>query len=83
MPDSEFHLIPKDITVFLGKNNTVTWINEDDAPSTLISSHPPVWSTGLLLPGDTVSITFNETGVYKYHGSPHPWKTGSITVLDD
>ena len=83
IPDNKFHLIPSEITVYLGKNNTVTWINEDDTPSTLVSSHPPFWSTGLLKHGETASITFNETGIYEYHGSPHPWKVGSITVLED
>lgn len=81
LPDNEHHLIPKDITVYLGKNNTVTWINEDDTPSTLVADDG-TWSTGQLLFGDTASITFNETGVYHYHGMPHPWKTGSITVKD-
>ena len=80
-PDNEHHLIPKDITVFLGKNNTVTWINEDDTPSTLVADDG-TWSTGQMSFGDTASVTFNETGVYHYHGSPHPWKTGSITVKD-
>jgi len=81
-PDNQFHLIPQEITVFLGKNNTVTWVNEDDVPSTLISDLSE-WSTGLIVPGETASITFNQTGVYDYHGQPHPWKTGKIIVLED
>jgi len=80
--DNQFHLIPEEITVVLGKNNTVTWINEDDVPSTLTSDLKG-WSTGLIMPGETASITFNQTGVYDYHGQPHPWKTGKIIVLDE
>jgi len=80
--DNQFHLIPEEITVVLGKNNTVTWINEDDTPSTLISDLQG-WSTGLINPGETTTITFNQTGVYNYHGNPHPWKTGVVIVLEE
>ena len=31
-------LIPQEITVVLGKNNTVTWINEDDTSHGITSS---------------------------------------------
>ena len=82
-PENQLHLIPEEITVVLGKNNTVFWINQDDTPSTLVSNGPPIWSTGLLTPGESSSVTFNKTGMYEYHGEPHPWKVGKVIVLDD
>lgn len=81
-PNNQFHLIPEEITVVLGQNNTVIWINEDDTPTTLTSDLPG-WSTGLIKPNETASITFNHTGVFNYHGDPHPWKTGKIIVLEE
>jgi plastocyanin len=79
-PENQFHLIPEEITVVLGKNSTVTWINNDDTPSTLTSDSLG-WSTGMIKPGESAYVIFNETGVYPYHGEPHPWKIGKVIVL--
>ena len=82
--ENQFHLIPEDITVILGKNNTVTWINEDDVPHILVSDDQNYsWSTGLMKPGESSSVTFDKTGVFSYHGTPGPWITGSITVVNE
>ena len=80
------HLIPKEITVVLGKNNTVTWINQDDTGHGIASDKgdEDAWgSPGILKPGDTFSVTFNSTGVYDYHGQPGPWRTGTVIVIED
>jgi plastocyanin len=82
--DNQSHLIPEEITVVLGKNNTVTWINEDSVPRTLVSddkNYP--WSTGLMNPGESSSVTFDKTGVFSYHGNPGPWITGSVIVVEE
>lgn len=81
-PENQFHLIPEEITVVLGINRTVTWINQDDVPSTLTSSDSSGWSTGIIKPGESAYVTFNETGAYPYHGQPHPWKVGRVIVLE-
>lgn len=81
-PTQQVNLIPKHLTVLLGINNTISWINLDQTPSTLSADHGR-WGTGLLMPGERADVTFNKTGVYEYHGEPHPWKVGTITVLDD
>ena len=77
-------LIPQEITVVLGKNNTVTWINEDDTAHGITSTHnPDSWgSPGVLKPGESFSVTFNSTGTYDYHGVPGPWMTGKVIVLE-
>ena len=77
-------LIPQEIMVVLGKNNTVTWINEDDTFHSFISDigGKNSWSTGPLRPGESSSVTFNSTGVFDYHGVPGPWMTGKVIVLE-
>lgn len=83
--DGHEMLIPKVITVVLGINNTVAWINEDDTAHGITSTSPDqVWGTsGILKPGETYSHTFNESGIFPYHGEPHPWMTGKVIVLEN
>lgn len=80
-PENQPRLIPEEITVVLGKNSTVHWTNNDVVPSTLTSDSPG-WSTGMIKPGESAYVKFNETGVYQYHGERHPWKKGKVIVLD-
>ena len=78
-------LIPQEITVVLGKNNTVTWINEDDTSHGITSTDRTCsWgSHGVLKPGESFSVMFNNTGTYDYHGVPGPWITGKVIVLEE
>jgi len=76
---------PKNITVFVGVNNTIVWTNEDSATHTVTwSSVPPgatVYNSTALTTGDTFRITLNSTGVYDYYCSFHPaTMRGSVTV---
>ena len=78
------HLIPKVITVVLGKNDTVTWSNEDDVAHALVGddkNNP--WATGFVKPGESSSVKFNSTGIFSYHGIPGPWITGTVIVLEN
>jgi hypothetical protein len=79
------HLIPKEITVVLGKNNTITWSNEDDTAHTFVSDMggAQMWSTGIMKPEESSSVTFNKTGTFEYHGQPGPWITGKVIVLEE
>ena len=75
-------LDPKIITVVLGKNNTVTWVNRDDVLHAFSSnSANNSWWTGIMKPGESSSVTFNNTGIFSYHGTPNPWITGAVIVL--
>ncbi|MDH5442616.1 MAG: plastocyanin/azurin family copper-binding protein [Candidatus Nomurabacteria bacterium] len=77
---------PQNITVEVG--TTVTWTNTDSVMHTVTSgnsngsvgSPDGKFNSGFLKKGDTFSYTFNETGVFPYHCTPHPWATGTITV---
>lgn len=78
------YLIPKEITVVLGKNSTVTWSNEDDVAHALVSNDKNnPWATGLMRPGESSSVKFNSTGIFNYHGAPGPWITGTVIVLEN
>jgi len=75
-------LDPEVITVVLEKNNTVTWVNRDDVAHALSSDYENnSWQTGIMKPGESSSVTFNNTGVFRYHGTPHPWISGAVIVL--
>ncbi len=76
------HLIPKVITVVLGVNNTITWINRDDTGHGIASDDASWGSPGILKPGESFSVTFDSTGDYDYHGQPGPWITGKVIVLN-
>ena len=81
--DSEkMDLDPSIVTIVIGHNNTVRWINQDASTSTLYSEEPK-WTTGIIEPGETATLTFNEPGVYEYNEYNHPWKTGIIVVLEE
>lgn len=77
-------LDPKEITVVLNQNSTVTWINEDSVAHGIASDKggDEFWGTGIILPGNEASIQFNNTGIFEYHGQPHPWITGRVIVID-
>ncbi len=77
-------LDPELITVQIGVNNTITWINEDDVPHGISSDNKEhQWgSAGVIKPGESFTHTFEDDGVFPYHGEPHPWMTGFVIVLD-
>jgi plastocyanin len=73
------------ITVVIGVNNTVTWINQDEVTSSIISSHNYNgygFGSPILFPGDKWKHTFTKSGIYEYHSAPHPWKHGEIIVVE-
>jgi amicyanin len=73
---SNFTFSPPQITIKAG--TSVTWINEDDIPHTVVS--PPTVRSKPLDTDDTFSFTFTTPGTYKYFCSLHPHMTGTIVV---
>lgn len=66
------------------KGTTVTWTNQDAvrhdvAPDTVTDEFK---KSELLSKGESYSVTFNRTGTYTYHCSPHPYMKGTITVTE-
>lgn len=69
--DGATNFLPQVITVVIGVNNTVTWINQDLIAHNIISN-TGVFASGDLSSGQTYTFTFAEAGTYPYYCSYHP-----------
>jgi plastocyanin len=76
---SNFTFTPAALTVRAGQE--VTWVNEDDAPHTVVGADPgsPLKSPALDT-GDKYSAKLTQPGTYQYFCSLHPHMTGAVTV---
>ena len=86
--DGGLNFTPETITIMIGVNNTVVWINKDIVPGTVVASDngdPDFFKATVepdfLLPGDEFRHTFTRPGEFGYHSEPHPWMHGKIIVL--
>lgn len=70
---------PDTVTVVIGVNNTVVWVNNDLATHTATSVDHS-WDTGDIAAGASSSLTFNTPGTYKYACIYHYWMTGTVIV---
>lgn len=64
---------------------TVVWANEDSVPHTIQSQDEfgkvsSLFNSAPLNTGDRFEFTFEETGVYNYFCSFHPWRVGVVTI---
>lgn len=79
---------PETITVVIGVNNTVTWVNEDTVPVGVSAdnrSDPDFFNatqSKFLMPDETFAFTFGEPGTFGYHAEPGPWRQGTVRVLE-
>lgn len=75
---------PQNITIKAGE--PVVWVNEDAVDHAVNSAvHPthqlyPRLNLGTIKPGDEKSLTFPDSGSYKYHDHLNPSLIGSVTV---
>jgi plastocyanin len=69
---------PKEITVPVG--TTVTWINKDPEPHTVVDKGGKFRSAALDT-DDSYSFTFTEPGTYTFFCTLHPQMTGKVTVI--
>jgi plastocyanin len=70
---------PSPVTVVMGVNNTVTWVNNDSAPHT-VTANDGSFDSGNLAPTGTFTFTFTTPGTYEYHCIYHPWMVGTVVV---
>ena len=74
--------IPSQIVIEKGKQ--VTWVNEDSAFHSVTSGFydapTGLFDSGYLDPYQSFSLTFDETGIYDYYCTLHPWMEGRVTV---
>jgi len=73
----QFIFAPQRITVKTG--TTVTWINDDDVPHTVVSNNK-LFKSKTLDTKDSFSFTFVTPGTYDYFCSLHPHTTGTVVV---
>lgn len=75
---------PKNITIKAGES--VAWVNKDTLEHTVDSaSHPthtayPRFNLGSIKTGEQKSLSFPDTGTFKYHDHLNPTLFGSVTV---
>jgi plastocyanin len=77
---------PANITVVIGVNNTVTWVDQDSIQHTVVSTSVPPgaqkFNSGILNQSQEFTITLTVPGTYHYYCDIHPtWMKGTITVL--
>jgi plastocyanin len=72
-----FSFGPTAITVPVG--TTVTWVNRDDIPHTVVSTEK-VFKSKVLDTEEKFSYTFTKPGEYPYFCSIHPKMTGKVVV---
>ena len=66
------------ITVPVG--TTVTWVNQDDIPHTVVSDDKTTFRSKVMDTDDRFSFTFNTPGSFSYFCSIHPHMTGKVVV---
>jgi plastocyanin len=72
-----FSFAPAAVTVAAG--TTVTWVNRDDIPHTVVSTEK-VFKSKTLDTDDKFSFTFTKAGKFPYFCSLHPKMTGEVVV---
>jgi len=73
---------PSKITI--KKGTTVTWTNRDSMQHDISPDNPTdeFKKSELLSDGESYSVTFNTTGTYTYHCTPHPFMKGTVEVTE-
>jgi plastocyanin len=66
-------------TITIAPGTTVTWINRDDIPHTVVSTDK-VFKSKVLDTDEKFSYTFSKPGEYPYFCSIHPKMTGKVVV---
>jgi plastocyanin len=77
-----FGYTPDTITIVIGKNNTVVWINNDASihTATSDSSGADAFTTGDITAGASAQVTFTTAGTFTYHCVYHNFMQGTIIV---
>jgi len=72
-----FSFGPTELAISAG--TTVTWINRDDIPHTVVSTDK-LFKSKVLDTDDKFSFKFEKAGTYPYFCSVHPKMTGKVIV---
>ena len=86
-PNNTDFFIPETITIVLGINHTIVWVNNDEIIHTVSSSSggtafgKAALANNYIDPGASWNFTFSKPGEYDYYCTPHPYMRGLIIVL--
>ena len=58
----------------------VVWVNAGEVVHST-TADGGLWDSLLLAPGESYGRVFDEVGSHSYHCSPHPFMTGTVTVV--
>jgi plastocyanin len=72
---------PPRITLVIGINNTVRWVNMDHHMHT-VTSDDRLFHSGELNLYESFTYTFEKAGIYSYTCMPHPWMHGYVEVRE-
>jgi plastocyanin len=67
-------------TVTVAPGSTVTWVNRDEEPHTVVADDGKSFRSKTLDTGDSFSFTFMSAGTFGYFCSVHPHMTGKVVV---
>jgi plastocyanin len=73
----DFMFAPMSATITAG--TTVTWVNEDQDPHTVVSD-TGLFRSGAIDTNETFSFAFDKPGVYHFTCSIHPRMVGTVVV---
>ncbi len=77
--DTTLNYSPSTVTLVVGVNNTVTFVNHDSTKHT-VTALDGSFDSGDILPGGSWTHTF-AAGTYSYHCIYHSYMTGTIKVV--
>ncbi len=73
--------VPATVTVVIGVNDTITWVNDDVTAHTVTSTNPQgLFDSGTFGTGAKWSYTFTQPGTYSYYCTIHPFMKGTVVV---
>jgi plastocyanin len=69
-------------SVHIRAGGKVTWVNCETpgTPSHTTTADGGAWSSPLIDPGSTYTVSFNTPGTFAYHCTPHPFMTAEVVV---
>lgn len=74
---TNFAFNPKSITIKAGES--ITWKNSDLVGHSATADDNS-WDTGVFSQNESQTVTFEESGTFSYHCSPHPFMKGVVVV---
>jgi len=78
--DTSLNFSPVTITVIIGQNNTVTFVNKDSTVHT-VTANDGSFDSGNIEAGASWTYTFSTPGNFTYHCVYHHWMVGTVVVL--